>query len=192
MIGNISVAYNSIDLNNLLQLRQKCIADISEYYRANNMKNEITKTKIVVINDVNNLNDEYIVGSILLPDSRAMFALIEGDYNNFSRMYFERLDNDPDIREYLVVLLAGLIERNFSYIFYFDNDDPNIVYPISNALFSYLKMRFGIYMYTPEMLFNNEFLLISQGIDQSYLPQDQNLINQYKLSNRPKSLFYHF
>lgn len=192
MIGNISIAGDMNQLQTFVMLRNQFMTSYVTECKKRGISFIPNKTKIVVVNDTDSCGDEYIVGSILLPNSRAMFNLIEGDYNSFCQEYYNKLEYDVDVQEYIVVLLAGLVERGFDYIFYFDNNDPAIWTPIAKALFDYLGMKFGIVGYDVMSYCNNPNLFISPSIVPEKRELVQNTITKYKLSNRPESLFMQF
>ena len=192
MIGNISIIGNMNQLQSFIMIRGQFMKSYITECNKNGIAFVPNKTKIVVVNDTDSCSDDYIVGSILLPNSRAMFHLIEGDYNNFCQEYYNKLESHPSVQEYIVVLLAGLMERNFDYIFYFDNDDPSMWTPIAKALFDYLGMKFGVIGYNDSLYYNNPSLFLAQSIAPEKREFVQNIIKQYKLSNRPTSLFMEF
>lgn len=188
MIGNISIALTYQELMSLIDIRNQYRSQLAQ-----TGKTDFNKTKIVVINDTDSYGDSYIVGSILLPDSKAMFSLIEGDYEGFQTQYYRKLESDPQIHEYLVVLLAGLIERGFDYIFYFDSEDPQFTNVIASALATYLHSRYGISIlpYNAYVVSNSNIIMIS-SVNKYYLPRINDEIRRYKLSNKPESLFIEF
>ena len=169
MIGNVTIAGSVNDLNTFMSYRSKLDK----------------KIKIVVISDSTFQFNNCIVGSILLPSSDAMFDLVEGNHVGFTQKYFNKLDYDIDTREYLIVLLAGLIEYGTDYCFFFNSDDPTIWNPIANALSEYLDIRFGIKtmsVYTA-LSYPNGFF-ISSITDQYKLYNDYELIRQNGLINQ--------
>ena len=179
MIGNITIAGDMNELQNLIAVRTQFLTSYISNCKSRGIPFEPHKMKIVVINDTDSCGDDYIVGSILLPNSRAMFSLIEGDYNTF-------------VQEYLIVLLAGLVERGFDYVFYFDSNDPSIYTPIANTLMQYLNQKFGVIAaFTPTVIMRPD-LFLSSSISPQYITSIQNLIQQYKLSNKPASLFIQY
>lgn len=189
MIGNISIALTNQDLVNLVEVRKQCRNSIGPVIGIQ----EFNKTKIVVINDMDSHGgSNYIVGSILLPDSKSMMALIDGDYATFKFLYHQKLANDPQVQEYLVVLLAGLVERNFDYIFYFDSEDPYIFNYLVPALLDYLVENFGLVFYEASDFIQDPKLVCERSVDGWNLPKINNLIRQYKISNKPDSLFISF
>ena len=191
MIGNVTFARDKNELNSLIGMRNQYFTNCIINYAAKGIMFKPHKLKIIVVNDMSsdNCNSDFIIGSILLPNSRAMFALIEGDYNTFIQEYYNKLETDKDIQEYLIVLLAGLVDKEFDYVFYFDCDDPSMYNAISNALMNYLYQKFGITaIYTPVVL-SNPNLFLSQSIIPERIMMVQNLIQQYKLSSKPSGLF---
>jgi len=188
MIGNISIALTYQELMSLIDIRNQYRTQLAQ-----TGKTDFNKTKIVVINDTDSYGDSYIVGSILLPDSKAMFSLIEGDYEGFQAQYYRKLESDPQIHEYLIVLLAGLIERGFDYIFYFDSEDPQFTNVIASALVTYLYSRYGISVLSyNEYVMSNPNIVMTSSVNNYYLPRINDEIRQYKLSNKPESLFVEF
>jgi hypothetical protein len=190
MIGNIMVAGNATELQFLINYKGTYLQAYAEACKNSGVNQEIHHTKIVVVNDIEGSGDDYIVASILLPNSRAMFFLIDEDYNNFVYEYYNKLDNDPDIQEYIAVLLAGMLERNFDYILYFDNDDAKMWMPICKALVDYLYSRFGVLCYGIGDIRSNPQLLLSQGIIPECVVKVQDIVNRYKLSNRPNDQLF--
>lgn len=189
MIGNISVAGNAVQLQTLINIRANFKQGQSGMYKQKLGDDfKPNKLKIIVLDDMSTCGEDYLIGSILLPNTRALIYLTEGDYNSFTQEYMRKLE-DPSIQEYIVVLLAGLVERNFDYIFYFNNDDPTMVLSMSYVLFGYLYQKFGIIVYD---VLNNPSTLAMQSIDTNRFMEVQNLIYQYKMSNRPPSLFQQF
>lgn len=192
MIGNITIAGDMNELQNLIAIRTQFLTSYISNCKSRGIPFEPHKMKIVVINDTDSCGDDYIVGSILLPNSRAIFSLIEGDYNTFVQEYYNKLESDPDVQEYIIVLLAGLVERGFDYVFYFDSNDPSIYTPIANTLMQYLNQKFGVVAaFTPTVLMRPD-LFLSSSIAPQYITNIQNLIQQYKLSNKPASLFVQY
>lgn len=192
MIGNITMARNMNELQTLIQSKYTFMNNYIELCKSKGATIEKPhKTKIVVINDTNSCGDEYIVGSILLPNSRAMFHLIEGHTNDFVYEYYNKLMYDSEIQEYIAVLLAGLLERGFDYIFYFDNEDDSICLPICNALSNYLYTTYGVVCYNAIDVISNN-LYMNQSIVPEAVTNIQNIINNYKLSNRPTQLFMQY
>jgi hypothetical protein len=190
MIGNISIALTYQELMSLIDIRNQYRTQLAQTGQT-----DFNKTKIVVINDTDSYGDNYIVGSILLPDSKAMFSLIEGDYEGFQTQYYRKLESDPQIHEYLVVLLAGLIERGFDYIFYFDSEDPQFTNIIASALATYLYFgsRYGISVLSyNDYVMSNPNIVMTSSVNNYYLPRINDEIRQYKLSNKPESLFIEF
>lgn len=189
MIGNISIALTYQELMSLIDIRNQYRTQLAQTGQT-----DFNKTKIVVINDTDSYGDNYIVGSILLPDSKAMFSLIEGNYEGFRTQYYRKLESDPQIHEYLIVLLAGLIERGFDYIFYFDSEDPQFTNVIASALVTYLYSRYGISVlsYTDYYLVSDPNIVMTSSVNNYYLPRINDEIRQYKLSNKPESLFVEF
>lgn len=185
MIGNIITAGNMNELQTLIQIRGQYLKSYLEACKEKNIRIEPHKTKIVVINDTDSCSDDYIVGSILLPNSRAMFCLIEGDYNSFINEYYSKLDNDPDVQEYIAVLLAGMLERNFDYIFYFDTEDFSMYNSLCKALVYYLNSRYGVVCYSLEDCMDYPNIFITQSIIPEAIANVQNIVNNYRLSNRP-------
>lgn len=189
MIGNISFAGDSNQLNYLIQLRTSFKNGQVEMYKQKGDNNfQPNKLKIIILDDMSQCGDNCLIGSILLPNTRALIKLTEGDYNGFTQEYINKLES-PDIQEYIVILLAGLVERNFDYIFFFNNDDQAMVKYISNVLFTYLFNKFGIIVYD---CMSNSALFACQSVDSNRFMQAQNLIIQYKMSNREPSLFWQF
>lgn len=187
MIGKILMAGDMDELQNLCMVRSAFFTSYITECKNRGVNFVPNKLKIVVINDTDSFGDDYIVGSILLPDSKAMFHLIEGDLLGFMDMYYNKLDNDRDVQEYLIVLIAGLVERGFDYVFYFDNNDYSIWSPIANALQGYLYNKFGLSCVYSNIITCQPQELLSHNVKS--VVNLQNLIRQYKLSKNPEALF---
>ena len=106
MIGNISIALTNQDLVNLVEVRKQCRNLIGPVMGIQ----EFNKTKIVVINDMDSHGgSNYIVGSILLPDSKSMIALIDDDYPTFKLLYHQKLQHHLKYVIFLVNLILLIL-----------------------------------------------------------------------------------
>ena len=193
MIGNVICAIDNVQLNNLIEIRKNFKYNyIKELNEKTGQNFSIPKCKVIVIDDLVINQDDFIGGSILLPDGKAMYSLIENDYNNFSMQYINKLSNDPNIREYLTILLSGLIEKGFDYIIYFNNNDYQMALTIANVLFGYLYNMYGMIVYSYDNIINQPSLLLNQSIHPEKLVFDKQLIEQYGYALNNPGLFYNF
>ena len=193
MIGNVICAIDNTQLNNLIEIRKNFKYNyIKELNEKTGQNFSIPKCKVIVIDDLVINQDDFIGGSILLPDGKAMYSLIENDYNNFSMQYINKLSNDPNIREYLTILLSGLIEKGFDYIIYFNNNDYQMALTIANVLFGYLYNMYGMIVYSYDNIINQPSLLLNQSIHPEKLVFDKQLIEQYGYALNNPGLFYNF
>lgn len=193
MIGNVICAIDNAQLNNLIEIRKNFKYNyIKELNEKTGQNFSIPKCKVIVIDDLVINQDDFIGGSILLPDGKAMYSLIENDYNNFSMQYINKLSNDPNIREYLTILLSGLIEKGFDYIIYFNNNDYQMALTIANVLFGYLYNMYGMIVYSYDNIINQPSLLLNQSIHPEKLVFDKQLIEQYGYTLNNPGLFYNF
>lgn len=193
MIGNVSCAINFEQLNSLIEIRKRFKYEYTKNLNEKTGQNfGIPKCKIIVIDDMIIKQDNYIGGSILLPDARAMYSLIEGDYYSFKTDYQNKIYNDVNVREYLIILLSGLIEKGFDYIIYFNSDDFQMSVTIAKELFEALYNLYGIIVYSFEQIYNQPILLNNQCIDPNKLLFDKQQIEQYGYSTRKAGLFYTF
>ena len=79
MIGNISIATNFNELNFIIQTRLN--TKVSSYM-SNGMN--APKCKVIVVDDFCPNDDrDYVCASILLPDSKSMECLIDGNYAQY-------------------------------------------------------------------------------------------------------------
>ena len=193
MIGNVICAIDNAQLNNLIEIRKNFKYNyIKELNEKTGQNFSIPKCKVIVIDDLVINQDDFIGGSILLPDGKAMYSLIENDYNNFSMQYINKLSNDPNIREYLTILLSGLIEKGFDYIIYFNNNDYQMALTIANVLFGDLYNMYGMIVYSYDNIINQPSLLLNQSIHPEKLVFDKQLIEQYGYALNNPGLFYNF
>jgi len=161
MIGNITIANNTQELSAIIQTRLNTkVRD----YRKNGM--EAPKCKVIVVDDYcNEYNqDDYITAPILLPDSKSMECLVFGQMDQFEYLYRYKLMNDPDIKEYLIVLVAGLMEKQFDYIFYFDTANNTNLAPIESVLMNFLREAIGLTFRTAGEVIQNPQLLYEQSM----------------------------
>ena len=116
MICNVSCAINFEQLNSLIEIRKRFKYEYTKNLNERTGQNfGIPKCKIIVVDDMIIKQDNYIGGSILLPDARAMYSLIEGDYYSFKADYQNKIYNDVNVREYLIILLSAFFCCNFLY-----------------------------------------------------------------------------
>lgn len=188
MLGNICAAGSADELFALVNMRDEYMKRYVASYAMRNIQVQPNKFKIVTISDTDpSSRNDTIIGSILLPSSRAMFLLMEGNYQGFVYEYYSKLDSSPEIQEYLLVLITGLVERGFDYIFFFDNNDYNMWYPIYKALSDYFASRYGIICHENTLHYPNNFLIPSVPIT-SVLSLQQ-LIRHHGLSQNNGQLF---
>lgn len=189
MIGNVTIVGSMEQLNCYLSLRGNFLSSYSAMCKQNNTPCDVHKNKIIVVDDIKASGDDYIVASILLPKSRTMPYLID-DNALFKDMYWYDLDNDPDVQEIIAILLTGILERNFDYTLYFDND---FWYQIASALSEYLYVRFGIMCYGLDEVMANNSIILQQSIAPESVTRAQSIVDRYELSNRqPGQLFVQY
>lgn len=186
MIGNIYVIGDEAQLNMLVALRNQYLYN----YRLNlasqmGFNFEPHKLKIVMLSDVMP-GDNYIVGSILLPKTNAMFYLADGDYNSFVNQYHFDLDNDAEAQEYIAVLLTGILERNFDFCFYYNNSDPEMWTPMAMALDAYFQSRYGVTLYDYNQVNFNNQLFLTPSVNPNYITKVTSIVDSYNLSNKNK------
>lgn len=87
-----------------------------------------------------------IIGSILLPPIKAMTHLCENTMEEqwmFRDLYMQKLGCDPECVEFLDILMTGLL-KGISYVLYFDNQDPMMIYQIMAVLREFLATKYGV------------------------------------------------
>jgi hypothetical protein len=112
-----------------------------------------------------------------------MECLISGDMNSFHMLYWNKLENDQDVREYIICILAGLMEKGFDYLFYVDGlNNPNLV-PIMKELMSYLNAKYGLDFFTVNDISYNPDLLNEISVDVRFRESNKAIIQQYGYQN---------
>lgn len=192
MIGNVSKAMTNEDLNSLISIRLGFKHSYAKKLKEIGVDYKVPKCKIIVIDDIVISEDDYIGGSILLPDARTMDLLINGDYINFSNQYHQKLLNDENIKEYLIILLTGLMEKGFDYILYFNSMDFSLSQTISQSLCQFLENTIGLIIYPIEAIKNYPNLLLEQSINVNYIQQNKLAIDSYGYSVKQPNLFQQF
>lgn len=187
MIGNISIATNFNELNFIIQTR---INTKVKDYRSNGIKEP--KCKVIVVDDLCPNDPDYVCASILLPDSKSMECLIEGDYMQFEYFYNMKLYNDPDIKEYLAVIITGLMERSYDYIIYFDFLNNSNMQPIANCLINFLDKNLGLIFYDAMCIQQNPQVLYNQSMKPESVMSNKMAIDAYGYSDRKPTLFQQF
>lgn len=179
MIGNITVAGSTQELGFICETRYRKI----QKYR--NMGLEAPRCKVIVVDDwdITYDQDDYICAPILLPDAKSMECLVAGDMNSFHMLYWNKLENDQDVREYIICILAGLMEKGFDYVFYVDGlNNPNLV-PIMKELMSYLNAKYGLDFFTVNDISYNPDLLNEMSVDVKFRESNKAIIQQYGYQN---------
>ena len=190
MIGNIAIVGDANSLNSYLAVRQQYLYSYKMGCAQKGLNYEPHKIKIVVVNDVEPNGDDYIVGSILLPKSSAMFHIVDGDIESFKQQYFYDLDSDPNIQEYIAVLLTGILERDIDFVLCFNNDDFTMWTTIAMALTEYMYSRYGVVCFDGNAVMNDYTILLSQSILPEAVTNVQSIIDNYHLSNRDGSQLF--
>lgn len=178
MIGNIAMVRNCTELTEFINLRNSF--KVPNQYPP-------SKLKVIMVDDLNPNQQDYICGSILLPQARAMEYLIEGDTFGFENEYLSKLNCDVDVKDYLTVLLAGLMEKSFDYVLFFDFVNNYNMPDIARVLTNFLYNSLGLVIYSfdqiqvdhsllfnqsmiPEAFMNNKNMLISAGYANAIAP----------------------
>jgi len=188
MIGNISIATNFNELNFIIQTRLNTKV---RSYMSNGI--EAPKCKVIVIDDYCPKDDDnYMCASLLLPDGKSMECLINDDYAQFEYFYNMKLMNDQDVKEYLVVIIAGLMERGYDFIFYFDFQNNTIMQPIAQYLINFLNMNLGLLFYDAACIQQNPQALFYQSMRPEAMYANKKAIDAYGYSNKKPSLFQQF
>ena len=188
MIGNISIATNFNELNFIIQTRLN--TKVSSYM-SNGMNGP--KCKVIVVDDFCPSDDrDYVCASILLPDSKSMECLIDGNYAQFDYFYNMKLMNDPDIKEYLAVIITGLMERGYDYIFYFDFQNNTNMQPIAQSLINFLDRNLGLLFYNAACIQQNPQVLFYQSMRPEAMYANKKAIDSYGYSDKAPSLFQQF
>lgn len=187
MIGNISVATNFNELNFIIQTRMNTKVAA---YKSNGMN--APKCKVIVVDDFCPNESDYVCASILLPDSKSMECLIDGNYAQFDYFYRMKLLNDSDIKEYLVVIITGLMERAYDYVLYFDFQNNTNMQPIAQTLCSFLSDNLGLLFYDAACIQQNPQVLFYQSMKPEAMAANKSAIDAYGYSDRAPSLFQQF
>lgn len=98
-------------------------------------------------------------------------------------LYWNKLENDQDVREYIICILAGLMEKGFDYLFYVDGlNNPNLI-PIMKELMSYLNAKYGLDFFTVNDISYNPDLLNEISVDVKFRESNKVIIQQYGYQN---------
>ena len=191
MIGNISIATNFNELNFIIQTRENIKV---RSYKSNGL--DAPRYKVIVVDDYrpddNDTDNTYMCASILLPDGNSMECLINNDYRKFEYFYNMKLMNDKDVKEYLVAIIAGLMERAYDYIFYFDFQNNTIMPPIARYLIDFLSINLGLLFYDAVSIQQNPLTLFYQSMKPEAMYANKKAIDAYGYSNKKPSLFQQF
>ena len=190
MIGNVTIAANVQQLQYILNARENIkVAS----YKSRNM--QPPTHKVIVVDDCDFGINNAVIASLLLPDANATTALIEGDMERFSYFYSQKLMNDPEVKEYLIVVFTGLMEKGYDYTFFFDCDNNINMQPIADMLCSFLSNMLGLVMYSVEYINSDPNVLFYQSVREEYRMQISNAIIAYgysDISDPQKYLFRQF
>ena len=168
MQGTIFLATNVAELNYIQAIR--------------NQTGKTNKCKIIVADDMYDKRDPNVIcASILLPSVSSMTKLIDncGDQTAvqvFQMEYEYKLTNDRDVIEYLAVLIAGVLQYGYDYIFYIDSsNDPTMML----TLYGVLCSRYGFLIVTYPMLCANIGTVNCGGIDPRFINNAMSLIHSF-------------
>lgn len=179
MQGTIFLATSPMEVNNIKTVRAQM--------------GKTNKCKVICIDDmVTSRNPDVICASILLPSANSLINMIDHNdpYANgqFIAEYTSKLTNDPDIIEYLTILLSGVLQHGIDYIFYYDGtNDPIVI----NVLYSILNRYYGITFVQYHELLLNIDLIFHEAIDYRSIPSIMNLIHRfgYQVEDQSGKLF---
>lgn len=181
MIGNITYVKSCSELTDLINIRNS--------FKIPRQPAVKSKVKVIVVDDMNPNQKDYICASILLPNAKAMEYLINGHEAMFRFEYERKLYNDPDIKEYFAVLLTGLMEKSYDYILFFDFVNNYNMPIISDTLMNFLVKTYGLVMVSYEQVKEDPNILFMQCMNNQYFLQNKNLIMEYGYSNSRPKLF---
>lgn len=172
MIGNISFATNPNELTFILQTRMNTKVAA---YKSRGI--DAPKCKVISIDDFCPRGiEDFLCASILLPPPRAMDYLIDGNYDQFYYLYKAKLTEDKDVVEYIIALVAGLMEKSWDYILYFDFDNNSNMGTIVTFLFNYLRLAFGLVFYSALDIQNNPNALYNQSVMPEFMMNNLNIL----------------
>ena len=179
MQGTIFLAMSPMEVNNIKTIRVQM--------------GKTNKCKVICIDDMSTASSpDVICASILLPSANSLINMIdhEDPYANgqFIADYTNKLTNDPDIIEYLSILLAGVLQYGIDYIFYYDGtNDPIVINVLCSILSRYYGIRFVLY----NDILANTNLLFYEAIDPRFIPNTMNLIHRfgYQVEDQAGKLF---
>lgn len=180
MIGNLTIAGSVQELSFILKTR---INHRKQQY--SRLGIDIPRCKVIVIDDwdITYDQDDYICASILLPDAKSMECIVAGNLDTFRMLYWNKLENDNDVKEYLIVLLAGLMEKGFDYVFYADTiNNPNLI-PIMIELTTFLNRKLGLNFYSSDVIMENPNVLDEQSVSPEFRIPNKLAIQQYGYQN---------
>lgn len=183
MIGNIAMVQNCTELTDFINLRNSF--KVPNQYPP-------SKLKVIMVDDLNPNQQDYICGSILLPHAKAMEYLIDGDTYNFENEYLMKLNCDSDVKDYLTVLLAGLMEKSFDYVFFFDFINNYNMPDISKVLLNFLYNSLGLVVYPFDQIKANNSLLFNQSMIPEAFINNKNMVMSAGYSSATPNLFMKF
>lgn len=183
-IGNVTVAFSDEQAVSILEaLRKK-----TELYRTNGFIPVVSK--FVSVDDEYHVEDYYVNASILLPDAKAMECLLNDDIQGFEYFYTMHL-NSPDVREYLLVLVAGLMTKAIDYIICFSNDCVNMP-AIPNFLLGFLQQNIGLNLISCEQVCMDWTKVLEPGIMPGYMSSNFAALQANGYVETTTGLFQHF
>jgi len=156
-----------------------CAQQVNEIQAIRAQLGRTNKSKIIVVDDMcNSNNPDIICASILLPSANTMSNLIDNysepaAINSFQAEYSRKLTMDQDVIEYLVVLMAGMLQYGYDYIFYIDT--MNIDHMTFNVLMNVLCNSYGFIL----QVNNANALAGGIGIDSNHINRAMALIQNF-------------
>lgn len=183
-IGNVTVAFSDEQAAFIMTaIRKK-----TELYRVNGLIP--VDIKLVSVDDEYHVDDYYVNASILLPDAKAMECLLNDDIQGFEYFYTMHL-NSPDVREYLLVLVAGLMTKAIDYIICFGNDCVNMP-AIPNFLLGFLQQNIGLNLIPYEQVWMDWTKVLEPGIMPGYMSSNFAALQANGYVETTTGLFQHF
>lgn len=192
MIGNVMVAYDNNQLNYLVNERLKYKLNYANQKKQMGVKYEIPKCKVLLVDDYNPEQEDYVPASILLPNGNTMSYLIAGDEVDFRYLYTQKLNMDSEVKDYLAVIVAGLMEYNIDYILYFDCASNIYMQEISNVLLSFLNNMLGIVVYNAMQFQQDNSVCIQQSMLPHYVANNKLAIDGMGYSKNKPTVFQQF
>lgn len=183
-IGNVTVAFCERDCLNI----QTALHKKAEIYKGNGFIP--IPYKFVSVDDEYHYEDYYVNASILLPDAKAMECLLNDDIQGFEYFYGMHL-NSQDVREYLLVLVAGLMTKPIDYIICFGEDCMNMPM-IPDFLLKFLGSNIGLNIITANLVFMDNSLVFTPGILPGYMSSNFAALQANGYAEPTNGLFQHF